>query len=139
MSKESKNKEAVRRFYEEVINKKNFSVIPELIAPNYVFHMTPEIKGPEGVRNYFTPGFAAMPDYHEKIDYMFAEGDMVATFSTLTGTLTGKWGDVAPTGKKVTAKSANLCRLEGGKQVEVWGIIDTLSVYRQLGIPVPQQ
>jgi len=119
MSKEAKNKAAVRRFYEEVINKKNMAVIPELIAPNYVFHMTPEIKGPEGVKNYFTHGFVAFPDYQEKIDYMFAEGDLVATFTTSTGTFTGKWGDIAPTGKKATYQGANLCRLEGGKQVEV--------------------
>jgi predicted ester cyclase len=139
MSKESKNKEAVRRFYEEVINKKNLVVIPELIAPDYVFHMTPEMKGPEAVKNYFAAAFAGFPDYHEKIDYMFAEGDMVATFSTATGTFTHKWGDVAPTGKKAMYPSANLCRLKDGKQVEVWGIIDELVVYRQFGIPIPQQ
>ena len=131
------NKAAVRRFYEEVINKKNMSVIPELIATNYVFHMTPEIKGPEGVKNYFTPVFAAFPDWQEKIDYMVAEGDMVATFTTTTMTFTGKWGEIAPTGKKATNKSANLCRLEGGKQIEVWGIMDTLPLYQQLGIPIP--
>jgi len=133
------NKAAVRRFYEEVVNKKNMAVIPELIAPNYVFHTTPEIKGPEGVKNYFTPAFAAFPDWHEKIDYMFAEGDIVATFTTNTGTFTNKWGDIAPTGKKLTTKVANLCRLEGGKQVEVWGIMDPLAFYRQLGIPIPSQ
>lgn len=133
------NKAAVRRFYEDVINKKNMALITELIAPNYVFHMTPEVKGPEGVKNFFTPLLAALPDWHEKIDYMFAEGDMVATFTTFTGTFTGKWGDTAPTGKKVTSQSANLCRLEDGKQVEVWGIMNTLAVYQQLGIPIPNQ
>jgi len=133
------NKAAVRRFYEEVINKKNMAVIPELIASNYVFHMTPEIKGPEGVKNYFTTAFAAFPDWQEKIDYMFAEGDMVATFATTKATFTGKWGDIAPTGKKATIKSANLCRLEGGKQVEVWAIMDTLTFYQQAGIPIPSE
>ena len=137
MSKEDKNKAAVRRFHEEFLNKKNMSVIPELIASNYIFHMTPEIKGPEGVKNYFAAAFAAIPDYQEKIDYIFAEGDMVATFTTRMGTFTGKWGDIAPTGKKMTSKSVSLCRLEGGKQVEVWGISDTLTLYRQLGIPIP--
>ena len=131
------NKAAIRRFYEEVSNKKNMAVIPELIAPNYVAHGTPEVKGPEGVKNYLTPVFTAFPDWHEKIDYMFAEGDMVATFTTFTGTFTGKWGDAAPTGKKVTSQSANLCRLKDGKQVEVWGIMNALTVYQQAGIPIP--
>jgi predicted ester cyclase len=135
----SKNKNAVRRFYEEIINQKNLAVIPELVAPNYLFHMTPEIKGTEGVKNYFAPVFAAFPDWHEKIDHMFAEGDMVATFTTLSATFTGKWGDTAPTGKKLTLQSANLCRLEKGKQVEVWGFMNALAVYQQLGIPIPSQ
>jgi C-1 hydroxylase len=134
----SKNKDAVRRFYEEVINKKNMAVIPELVANNYVFHTTPEIKGPEGVKNYFAPVFTAFPDWHEKIDYMFAEEDMVATFTTTAATFTGKWGDTAPTGKKFTLQAANLCRLENGKQVELWGIMNALGLYQQLGIPVPQ-
>ena len=137
MSKETKNKAAVRRFYEEVINKKNFALIPELIAPNYVFHMTPEIKGPEGVKNYFTTGFAAFPDWHERIDYMFAEGDFVTTITTSTATFTNKWGDIAPTGKKATYQGANLCRLKDGKQVEVWSFVDQLTVFRQFGIPIP--
>jgi predicted ester cyclase len=139
MSKEAKNKAAVRRFYEEVINKKDFSVIPELVAPNYVFHMTPEIKGPEGLKNYFAAAFAGLPDMHDKIDYMFAEGDMVVTISTTTATFTGKWGDMAPTGKKGTYQGANLCRLKDGKQVEVWAFVDTLNAYRQFGIPLPKE
>jgi predicted ester cyclase len=133
------NKAAVRRFYEEVSNKKNMAVIPELIAPNYVAHGTLEVKGPEGVKNSLTPIFTAFPDWHEKIDYMFAEGDMVATFTTLTGTFTGKMGDTAPTGKKVSTQSATLCRMEGGKQAEMWAIMDTLAIYQQAGIPIPQQ
>lgn len=139
MSAEEVNKAAVRRFYEEVSNKKNMAVIPELIAPNYVFHTTPEVKGPEGVKNYLTPVFTAFPDWHEKIDYMFAEGDMVATFTTFTGTFTGKWGDTAPTGKKVSSQSVSLCRMEGGKQAEMWAIMNVLEIYQQAGIPVPQQ
>jgi predicted ester cyclase len=133
------NKAAVRRFYEEVSNKKNMALIPELIAPNYVLHSTPEVKGPEGVKNYLTPVFTAFPDWREKIDYMFAEGDLVATFTTFTATLTGKWGDITPTGKKVSSQSVSLCRMEGGKQVEMWAIMDSLSIYRQAGIPIPQQ
>ena len=138
MSKEEKNKAAVRRFYEEVINKKNLALIPELIAPNYVSHATPEIKGSEGIKSYFSTAFAAFPDWHEKIDYMFAEGDMVATFTTITSTFTGKWRDTAPTGKKVKSQAVSLCRLEGDKQVEGWVILDSLSFYQQLGIPLPK-
>ncbi len=76
------NKAMVRRMAEEVFNKGNLSMIPELVAPNYVYHTTPEYKGPEGFKNYITMVRKAFPDLHMKIDYMVAEGDMVAIFYT---------------------------------------------------------
>ena len=41
------NKAIVRRMAEEVFNKGNLSMIPELVAPNYVYHTTPEYKAPK--------------------------------------------------------------------------------------------
>jgi predicted ester cyclase len=138
MSKEEKNKKVIRRNWEEVANKGNLSIIPELFAPNFVWHTTPEVKGPEGIKQTFTTMRTAFPDYQEKIERMVAEGDMVAVFYTLTGTFKGgKYGDIAPTGKKFTVSYATLSRFEKGKQVEAWPYGDSLTWYRQLGIPIP--
>jgi predicted ester cyclase len=138
------NKAIVRRMAEEVFNKGNLSIIPELIAPNYVYHTTPEYKGPEGFKNYITMVRKAFPDLHMKIDYMVAEGDMVAIFYTYGGTfkgemmgIKGEMKGIAPTGKKFTLKLAILSRFADGKEVEAWPYSDLLSLYRQLGISVP--
>jgi len=133
------NKAIARRITEEVFNKGNLSIIPELVAPNYVYHTTPEYKGPEGFKQYVAMERRAFPDLHMKIDHMVAEGDMVAIFYTYTGTFKGERMGIAPTGEKLTMRFAVLSRFAGGKEAEAWPYIDSLTFYRQLGIPVPQK
>jgi predicted ester cyclase len=141
MSKESKNKASQRRVWEEVFNKGNLTILPELFAPNYVFH-TPlplEAKGPEGFKQMVVMVRTAMPDLHTTVDDIFAEGDKVATRFTLTGTFKGEMMGISPTGKKVTVTGMLITRWVGGKEVEAWESPDTLAFYRQLGIPIPPQ
>jgi predicted ester cyclase len=134
----SKNKAAVQRLH-EAISKRDWSVLPDLFAPDYVMHYMTDVKGPEGVKQMFTTLIQAFPDYSEKIEKIIAEGDLVAVSYTLTGTFTGKYGDTAPTGKKFSIPNTVIARFKGGKQVEAWGYSDSLSWYRQLGIPIPNQ
>jgi predicted ester cyclase len=134
----SKNKANVRRFSEEVFNKGNLAVIPELFTDDFIFHITPEIKGPEGIKQMVSNTRVSFPDYHETINNIVAEGDMVAYFVTMEGTFTGEMPGYKPTGKKMAYKNALMIRFKNGKQVETWAYGDSLSMYRQLGIPVPQ-
>ena len=47
---ESQKKQVYRRFVDEVINKGNLSIIPELYHPNYVDHSAPPGAPHEGKR-----------------------------------------------------------------------------------------
>lgn len=132
------NKTAVRRLHEAVV-KRDWSVLPELFATTYVNHNYLEFKGPAGVKQMFTTLTNAFTDYSEKIEHMVAEGDLVAVSYTLSGTFTGKYGDIAPTGKKFSMPNLVLARFKDGKQVEAWMYGDSLAWYQQLGIPVPAQ
>jgi predicted ester cyclase len=76
----------------------------------------------------------AFPDYHEKIDYIFAEGDMVAQFYLLTGTFKGALAGSNPTGKQLSFPVVVLSRFKNGKQVESWHYSDSLAMARQLDI-----
>jgi predicted ester cyclase len=136
MSVEEKNKKAVYRL-NEAVNKGDFSVFPELFAPEYIYHTDPEIKGIEGFRALQTMMRSAFPDYHEKIEYIFAEGDMVAQFYLLTGTFKGALAGTNPTGKKLSFPVVVLSRFKNGKQAEAWNYSDSLTMTRQLGISSP--
>lgn len=133
MSVEEKNKKAVYRL-NEAVNKGNFSIFPDMFAPNYVYHTNPEIKGVEGFQSLQTMMRNAFPDYHEKIEYIFAEGDMVAQFYLLTGTFKGALAGTNPTGKHLSFPVVVLSRFENEKQVEAWNYSDSLTMTQQLGI-----
>jgi len=135
----SKNKANVRRLIEEAYVKNNFSVLSELLAPDYVYHdATGGIKGPEGMKQSVMVYRKAFPDMHVKLGQLVAESDMVAGPITYGGTFKGELMGIAPTGKKFEISALVLSRHgKDGRQVEAWPFMDMLSFYQQLGIKPP--
>jgi C-1 hydroxylase len=132
------NKAIMRRIIEEAFNKGNLAVVDEYTAADYIFGDN-ESKGSETVKQTITRQRTAFPDFHQKLDDIVAEGDIVAHRCTMTGTFNGKLGEIPPTGKQFTIQLAGFTRFANGKQVQGWIYIDTLSFYKQLGIPIPSQ
>ena len=140
MSIEEENKAGQYRVWEEIFNKGNLAITPEVIATNWVEH-TPfgELNGPEDFKRGPAIWRTAFPDYHVTIDDMFAKEDKVVSRITMTGTFKGEYMGIAPTGKKITQKAILITQWAEGKEIEAWGAYDTLAFYRQLGIPIPGQ
>ena len=134
-SETERNKAVVRRFIEEVQNKKNMDVFDELNAPDFVnLSASPGMPSDREGGKMFLGGFlSAFPDSRVTIDDMIAEGDRVATKKTFTGTHTGDFGDIAATGNRVTLQYVDILRLRDGKIVEHWLSMDQLSFLQQLG------
>lgn len=67
----------------------------------------------------FLSGFlSAFPDSHVTVDDMLAEGDRVATKKTFTGTHTGDFMGIAPTGNRVTLQYVDILRLRDGRIID---------------------
>jgi steroid delta-isomerase-like uncharacterized protein len=132
------NKALVRRFYQELWNRKNLAVANQLIAATYVFHMAgspPGIPpGPEGFTQFVSVFFTAFPYVHVTIEDQVAEGDRVTTRWTSRGTYTGDLMGIAPTGKSVTITGISIDRFENGKVIESWDNFDQLGMLQQLGV-----
>ena len=136
------NKASVRRFYDEVFNKKNRAAIDEFIAPNHVDHAAPLglLGGIEGAKQTLTMYLTAFPDLHFTVEGIIAEGDQVVARLTARGTQHGAFMGIPPTGKQVTVTAIDVSRIVGGKSVEHWLEMDTLGLLQQLGvIPAPGQ
>ena len=116
------NKAIVRRFI-EAYNKQNLDVLDELFAPDYVDHILQQ-QGREGFKQFYTKFYKGFPDTHSTIEDIIAEGDKVCLRYTNTGTHTGKYQGLAPTGKKFKTKSVEIYRIVDGKIVEGWTILD---------------
>ena len=125
------NKAVVRRFI-EAYNKHDLSSIEEFVAPDFVDHT--HQGGREGIKQLFALAFKAFPDMHETIEEIIAEGDKVWVRATFTGTHTGEWMGLAPTGKKVTSEMVDIYRIVNGKHVEGRFIGDQLDFLKKLGV-----
>jgi predicted ester cyclase len=129
------NKAVVRRFYEEVINDLRLDVIPELVSESYTEVMDGnryEV-GPEGAREHALGVRRTYPDLHLTIDRQIAEGEWVVSCITASGTHSGEWIGIAPTGKKVTFTGVNVDRVVAGKLVEHGGAANMLGPLLHIG------
>jgi predicted ester cyclase len=67
---------------------------------------------------------------------MVSEADMVVARWVMRGTHQGAWGDISPTGKRMSFAGVNIFRITEGKVVEIWNHRDDLGLMEQLGAPV---
>jgi steroid delta-isomerase-like uncharacterized protein len=130
----AENKAAVRRFIGQAFNAGDLAIVDELVAPDYVLHFTPEVRGPEGMKQFVTEYRTAFPDYTCTIEDQVAEGDKVVTRWTVRGTHEGQLMGIPPTGKLVTMPGMVVDRLSNGRLVETWIQADALGMLQQLGV-----
>ena len=135
------NKVLVRHAVEEVWNGRNFANLSAFVAGDIVIHATlpeSEIHGPEGIEQFYGALHHAFPDLHFTIEDQIAEGDRVVTRWTATGTHTGEFQGIPPTGAQFKLAGIDIDRIAGGKVVECWPNADELGLLQQLGaLPAP--
>ena len=136
----AENKALVLRFYEEVWALGNLDFAHEVFAAEYVRHdlrSTEPPPGPEGQAEIAGNFRSAFPDLDWRVDLVLGEGDLVAARWTAAGTHSGAWGEVAPTGTRVSFAGVNIFRFgSAGKVVEIWNHRDDLGLMEQLGAPI---
>jgi len=127
------------QFYEEVWNKGNVEFAYKVFAQDYVRHdLRPSQAqpGPAGQAKIAGDFRRAFPDLVFKLDLILADADLVAARWTASGTFTGQWGSVQPTGKPATFSGVNIFRFRDGRVVEIWNHRDDLGLMQQVGVPV---
>jgi len=128
-----KNKTSTRRFTDECWNKKDLSVIDELVARGCPHHMNGPVnfKGRNGFKGALEAWFKAFPDLQVTTEDEVAEGDKVAVRCKLKGTHDGELyfpgimpSAIAPTGKQVEMEAVFISRFAEAKFAETWSVID---------------
>ncbi|MDP9378604.1 MAG: ester cyclase [Chloroflexota bacterium] len=119
------NKRIIERLLREVFNTGDVARLGEFLSPEL------EASG----REYIQERRRLFPDLHYSTDEQIAEGDKVVTRGTMRGTNLGALHDGRPaTGRPMSTSVVFICRIEGAKVVDLWMLIDHLSVREQLGI-----
>jgi predicted ester cyclase len=134
---EAENKLLVRRFIEEIINTGDTSRLHEFIAAEFREQNDPSgrIAGIDGCREHINAVRTTYPDLHLIIEEQVAEGDLVATRLTMTGTHRGGWPPGAkPTNKPVRIAAVNIDRVREGRIVEHGGAANELAAFMAIGL-----
>src|SRR3989344_3057160 len=80
---------------------------------------------------------AAFPDRVDVIEQVIADGARVGLLFRVTGTHTGNFFGIPPTGKRINVYEVALLRIVNGQMVEGWFMMDEAELLRQLGAPLP--
>ena len=130
---ESDNKRIARALLEEVINRREPHRIPEFIAPDYQAHHFP-LKGIAGFEEHYRTFIHLYPDLQVKVEGQVAEGDLVVTWYTATGTHEGVWHGIKATHRPLHLSGVNVLRIRDGRIVEQWGGSNSLEALLELGV-----
>lgn len=130
---------AVARRWMDVWNTKDVSVYADLVHPDTVHHfgVLQDTVGVAALQASTEQFFTAFPDLTSTLDEPVVDGDFVAIRFTATGTQTGTFLGVAPTGKRVTWTGINIFRIQCGKVRESWSEVASIDIWRQLGKLAP--
>jgi steroid delta-isomerase-like uncharacterized protein len=125
---------APRRFAEEIVNQHRLDLIEEVFAPDYTNHALPPTLPPgrEGEKAFVGMFLAAFPDARITIEDILTDGDKVASRVQFSGSHTGDFMGLAPTGKPFSVVGMNIFRVRDGQIVENWSHFDMAGLMQQL-------
>src|SRR5919112_5706885 len=133
-SQEQENKALVRRFIEEVYNRRNLDAADEFLAPDFVDYdaLQGEDAVIEGYKLAIANVQAASSDLHFSIEEQIAEGDKVVTRVISSGSLDQRELDgLAPTGVRIAIENISIDRVVEGKIVEERTVNDPTPYWQQ--------
>jgi predicted ester cyclase len=137
------NKELARRYFEEIINLRQFDVCAQIIAEAYTEHAVApfgqsepgRVIGPSATQESLEWLIAQFPDMHMTIEAIVAENDTVVVRTLTEGTNLGALsGFLPPTGRRFVARQSHWFRVENGKLAEHWATREDLPAMLQLGV-----
>lgn len=132
---QQENKQIVRRFIEEAINKGNVDASADYIAEDVVELVPFPGQGPglSGLKDVLRGLRVAFPDMHWTIEEQIAEADKVLTRFTWTATHKADFFGVPAAGKPVVVWGMVIDRIEQGKIKETRILMDALGLMKQMG------
>jgi len=125
---------AVRRLVEHVWNDLDAAAAHELIAPE-----CPGLDGtgPEAVLDWHDDRRSAFPDLSYVLDDVVSGSGHAAFRWTATGTQSGPYGPVPPTGRSASWAGATFVRFDAkGRIDDAWSVNDLFGLVQQLGARV---
>jgi predicted ester cyclase len=129
-----KNKENMRRIFEQAWNKGNVQVLDEVVAPTFKQHQHDRPSTREDFKGTIQEVRRAFPDLKITVEDSLAVDDKVWMMVTCRGTHLGQFKGILPTGRRFEITEIHIARFENGMGVEHWGVADMSRLMEQLGV-----
>jgi steroid delta-isomerase-like uncharacterized protein len=136
------NKLILSRHFNEVLNQGQLDVIDEIYADGYVLDAPVQTEGSvqahgethgrDGLKRRVTLFRTAFPDIHFSMDDLIAEGDQVVVQYTFSGTHTGQFGELEPTGRHISVLGMLIALVKDGKIESAVSVFDSGDMMHQL-------
>ena len=125
-------------FAQKMINERDLSSAPQLIAADSVHHEFGDVpsefqRGPRAMAQFLNLYLRAFPDLRLTFEDALADRDRVVTRWRLEGTHNGPLMGIAPSGRRISIEGIRIDRVENGKIAESWMQMDTMSLLEQIG------
>jgi predicted ester cyclase len=115
----------VRRLVDDVMNARRLDVLDELYDPRLA----------TVARRWVEPFLGSFTDVRMRVVELVAEGETVVGRFACSGTHSGTWLGYPPTGRRFTdVAEVYFFRVVDGRITRAWGLEDTLTRLRQLGL-----
>ena len=131
----AENRETVRLYWDEFINKKNLALAERILAPSFLSYdpLGPAPVGRDIFVGMLTELFGSFPDIHYTAEEEFAETSKLAIRWTMSATHEGSFIGIAPTGTKVSMSGVDMLYLSAGKIEALRVEANLLGLAQQLG------
>lgn len=134
------NKAIIRRFYDEVINRRHLAVLDEMLAPDFEGFKAEgadHASNCEHFKHMLAFALHTFPECQQTIHDWHIEKDVVVTRWSLCGKQQGAYLGLPGIEKQFQATGSDTFRLVDSKIIEHWVALDTLHLGRQLAAIVP--
>jgi steroid delta-isomerase-like uncharacterized protein len=138
MNDTDKNKQIIQKFVRVVWNGRDLTALKDFWTEDCVNHAMPgtDNRGLNALRIYhdsfFGDFFFAFPNSQIEIVQQIAEGDRVVSYITSTGTHSGVFYGIPPTGKNISTSVIRIDRIQDGKIAEHWSVSDAAGLMQQI-------
>lgn len=133
------NKQIARRFFYDLVNDRDYGVIPEIFTPDVKIRFGVKglndvgLDGYDGVTTWLRHFHESFSDCKDELLGQWSEGDTVVTHILYRGTHDGIWLGNAPTNEKISWTAVAIHKIVDGRIAFKTGAIDQADVFRQLG------
>ena len=133
-------KQHARRVFDELWNQGKLEVIDQIVDGSYQGYQ-PIVGGlnRDALKQAVGLFRKAFPDLRFEIKDLIAEGDKVLVRWAATGTFKNPFMGIPPNGNRASVEGLTYLELRNGKSVRDFTHYDVLSLYKNMGVELPEQ